>query len=119
MIKKYNSNIELIRGIILQNEELVLNILRNTDKVKSQKNLAQDLGFSVGKINYVLKALINKGLIKAENFVNSENKKQYKYLLTEEGVRKKIYLTEKFIERKKQEYEELQKELDLIKGDMK
>ena len=66
----------------------------------------------MGKVNYILKALIKKGLIKIENFSNSENKKNYKYLLTEQGIKEKIALTEKFIERKKREYEELQDELE-------
>ena len=57
------------------------------------------------------KALISKGFIKAENFATSTNKKQYRYLLTREGIEEKVVLTEKFIKRKKQEYEELQIEL--------
>jgi EPS-associated MarR family transcriptional regulator len=73
--------------------------------------LAENLGYSVGKINYILKALIAKGLIKAENFATSSNKKQYRYLLTREGIEEKVALTEKFIVRKKCEYEELMVEL--------
>lgn len=95
----------------MSKEELELSILRNIDKTTTQKNLADELGYSVGKINYVLKALENKGFIKVENFYNSQNKLQYKYLLTEEGIKEKINLTKKFISRKKLEYEELQKEL--------
>lgn len=93
-------------------EELELSILRNISKVTTQKNLANELGYSVGKINYVLKALGDKGLLKIENFYNNKNKLQYKYLLTEEGMKEKITLTKKFIARKKKEYEELESELD-------
>jgi len=100
----------------LQNEELTLNILRTLPKVNNQKTLAKELGFSIGKTNYVLKALIDKGLIKAENFFHNKNKNQYRYLLTEEGIKKKIALTKKFIARKKAEYEELQRELELIEN---
>lgn len=96
----------------MQNEELTLSVLRNIDVIKTQKSLANDLGLSVGKVNYVLKALIEKGFVKAENFFINKNKNQYKYLLTEKGFKEKIALTEKFIDRKKKEYEELQKELD-------
>lgn len=93
-------------------EELELSILRNLNKVTSQKSLAKELGHSVGKINYVLKALGDKGLLKIENFYNNKNKLQYKYLLTEEGMKEKITLTKKFISKKKKEYEELELELD-------
>ncbi len=98
------------------NEELTLNILRNIETIKSQKSLADELGHSVGKINYILKALIDKGFIKAENFYKNKNKNSYKYLLTQEGIEQKVQLTQKFIARKKAEYEELQKELEILKG---
>ena len=101
----------------MQNEELTLNVLRKIEITKSQKSLADELSLSVGKVNYVIKALIEKGLIKAENFFENKNKNQYKYLLTKEGIKAKIDLTQKFIERKKVEYEELQRELAIIKGE--
>ena len=100
----------------MQNEELTLSVLRKIESTPSQKSLADELSLSVGKVNYVIKALIEKGLIKAENFFENKNKNQYKYLLTKEGINAKINLTQKFIERKKAEYEELQKELELSKG---
>ncbi|MCF6173653.1 MAG: MarR family EPS-associated transcriptional regulator [Campylobacteraceae bacterium] len=96
----------------MQNDELTLNLLRKIESSKSQKSLANDFNLSVGKVNYVLKALIEKGLIKAENFFANKHKNQYKYLLTEEGIKAKIDLTKKFIARKKAEYEELQRELE-------
>ncbi len=99
----------------MANEEAVLKILRLTDKVVTQKSIAQEIGYSVGKVNYILKALVDKGLIKVENFANSTQKKNYKYLLTKQGIEEKIKLTEKFIERKKREYEELQSELELMR----
>lgn len=94
-------------------EEVVLAILKSTNgEVTTQQKIAGDVGHSVGKVNYVLKALIEKGFIKAERFANAEHKKQYKYLLTEKGIKEKIELTKKFIEKKKAEYDELQKELE-------
>ena len=96
----------------MQNEELTLNVLRHIEDLQSQKSLAQKLHISIGKTNYVLKALIEKGFIKAENFFANKNKNQYRYLLTEKGFKEKVALTEKFIERKKAEYEELLKELE-------
>ena len=100
--------------VLLQtNEELTLNVLRKIENLQSQKSLANELSLSVGKVNYVVKALIEKGLIKAENFFENKNKNQYKYLLTRDGIAAKIELTQKFIEIKKAEYEELQKELEV------
>lgn len=96
-------------------DELELNVLRRVEDVKTQHSLAKELGFSVGKINYVLKALIEKGFVKAENFANSKNKKQYRYLLTSDGFQAKVNLTKKFIEYKKREYEELKSELEKMK----
>ncbi len=96
----------------MQQEELLLSILRNIHKDKTQKSLSNDLGISVGKVNYVIKALVEKGFIKIENFFANKNKNQYRYLLTDDGIKEKIKLTKKFIKRKKAEYEELQKELE-------
>jgi len=100
----------------LTQEELKLTILRNITLDTTQKGLAEELGYSIGKINYIFKALSEKGLLKVENFYNNQNKKQYKYLLTQKGIEEKIALTKKFIQRKKEEYEELQRELEMMKG---
>ena len=102
----------------MQNEELILHILRHIEELQSQKSLAQKLQISVGKTNYVVKALIEKGFIKAENFFANKDKNQYRYLLTEKGIKEKIALTEKFIERKKVEYDELVKEMEILRGNV-
>ena len=99
----------------MTNEELELSILRSLGRVTTQKTLADELGYSVGKINYVIKALGAKGLLKVENFYNNQNKKQYRYLLTPKGLEEKISLTQKFIKRKKEEYEMLQHELEMMR----
>lgn len=96
-------------------EEIELQVLRCVDKITSQRTIAYEIGYSLGKVNYVLKNLIDKGLIKSHKFVNSENKIQYKYLLTSAGLKEKIAITEKFIEIKKAEYDELKKELEVLK----
>jgi EPS-associated MarR family transcriptional regulator len=100
--------------LVLHHDELTLAVLRKSQTIQSQPLLAKELGCSVGKVNYILKALIEKGLIKVQNFANSKQKKNYTYLLTQEGIRKKIELTEKFIERKKAEHEELRRELEVM-----
>ena len=78
----------------------------------SQRNLAKKLGFSLGKLNYCVTALKNKGLIKLRNFNNSENKAKYTYLLTSKGFSEKAKLTIEFMKRKMKEYDELKKELE-------
>jgi len=95
----------------MNHDELNLELLRRANGRLTQKSLSRELGYSVGKVNYILKALVDKGLIKIENFATAENKKQYYYLLTQKGSEEKLRLTKKFIVRKKKEYEVLQKEL--------
>ena len=97
-------------------EELELEILKNITNSPNRKSMAQEIGYSVGKINYILKGLIAKGLIKSERFLNSNNKIQYKYLLTEDRIKEKIDITEKFIKRKKDEYDQLQSDMEGYKN---
>ena len=88
-------------------------ILRKINKKpqSSQRELAQELGFSLGKLNYCLKELQKKGLIKIKNFKKNPNKINYLYVLTPEGLSQKTKLTINFMKRKMQEYDELKKEL--------
>ncbi len=88
-------------------------ILRKLDKKPqhSQRKLAKELGFSLGKLNYCLKELKKKGLIKIQNFTKNPNKLSYIYILTPSGVSEKTKLTISFMKRKMKEYEELKKEL--------
>jgi EPS-associated MarR family transcriptional regulator len=106
------NNYENKQEIFLTNEYNDLLILRAIKEDVSQPSIAKDIGFSVGKVNFILKALVQKGLVKYERFHNSNNKMKYRYLLTEDGITEKMVLTQKFIARKKAEYEELQKELE-------
>ena len=77
----------------------------------TQRELAKELGFSLGKLNYCLKALKSKGLIKIENFKKNPNKVNYIYVLTPKGIAEKTKLTINFMKRKMKEYEELKKEI--------
>ena len=88
----------------------ILRKIKN-NHVSSQRELAEKLGFSLGKLNYCLKALKTKGLIKIENFANNPNKLNYFYVLTPKGISEKTKLTLNFMKRKFKEYEELKKEL--------
>jgi EPS-associated MarR family transcriptional regulator len=78
----------------------------------SQRDVARELGVSLGKVNYCMRALIRKGWIKAANFKNSHNKAAYMYLLTPRGVEEKGRLTVKFLQIKKREYELLRREIE-------
>ena len=84
----------------------------------SQRELAQHLGISLGKVNYCLKALVEKGLVKATNFRNSNNKLAYMYLLTPQGIEAKISITAQFLKRKMQEYELLQAEIEELREEV-
>tara|TARA_Y100001980_G_C14475200_1_gene254632 strand:+ start:302 stop:619 length:318 start_codon:yes stop_codon:yes gene_type:complete len=77
----------------------------------SQRKMAEELDFSLGKLNYCLKALKNKGLIKIRNFQNSPNKTNYLYVLTPKGISEKTKLTINYMQKKFKEYEALKKEL--------
>jgi EPS-associated MarR family transcriptional regulator len=77
----------------------------------SQRDLARELGISLGKVNYCLRALIKKGWIKANNFTNSQNKAAYMYLLTPRGIEQKASLTIRFLQVKIREYEALRYEI--------
>jgi len=85
----------------------------------SQRDLAQAMGVSLGKANYCLKALMRKGLVKLENFRNNPNKRQYAYLLTAAGLEEKTRITMAFLKRKVAEYEALEKEIELLRGELK
>ena len=79
----------------------------------TQRDLAKNLNLSLGKVNYCLKALRDKGLIKINNFKKNPNKINYMYILTPKEIRKKTELTMSFMKKKISEYEELKKELKL------
>lgn len=81
----------------------------------SQRDLAKRLGVSLGKINFCLNALIEKGCLKVNNFRNSDNKLAYAYLLTPQGVEEKARITVHFLKYKMQEYERLRAEIEELK----
>ena len=99
------------------NEQDKLEILRTLDKEpnSSQRKMAETLGFSLGKLNYCLKALQKKGWVKLQNFNQRENKISYlKYIITPEGIIERTNLTLNFMKKKMKEYDELKKELKII-----
>ena len=98
----------------MKNDQDHFEVLRKIDKnpESSQRELAESLGFSLGKLNYCLKALQNKGLVKIKNFKQQPKKISYmRYVLTPKGISERSRLTLNFMKRKMQEYDELKKEL--------
>ncbi|MBK1621812.1 MarR family EPS-associated transcriptional regulator [Lamprobacter modestohalophilus] len=98
------------------NEDLTFLVLRQlqANPKQTQLQLSQAIGISVGRTNYVVRALIERGLLKAEHFRNSKNKSAYAYLLTPEGIDTKARITARFIQRKRAEYDALRAELDQL-----
>jgi EPS-associated MarR family transcriptional regulator len=84
----------------------------------TQRELAEKLGMSVGGLNYCLNALIDKGLVKMQNFSSSKNKFKYVYLLTPVGIAEKVTLTALFLSRKMEEYEALKLEIEALKSEL-
>ena len=97
----------------MKNNQDHFELLRKIEKKpnSTQRELAEELGFSLGKLNYCLKALKGKGLVKISNFKKNPNKLNYFYVLTPKGISEKTKLTINFMKRKMQEYDELKIEL--------
>jgi EPS-associated MarR family transcriptional regulator len=98
-------------------QETHLQVLRllETNPQLSQRELAAALGVSLGKTNFCLRALLDKGLVKVQNFQNNKQKLSYAYLLTPAGIAEKSALTKRFLVRKLEEYELLKAEIEMLK----
>ena len=101
-------------------DELRLRVLRalEANSELSQRQLAAELGVSLGGVNYALKALVERGFVKAGNFRKSGNKVAYLYVLTPQGVAEKASLATAFLGRKLEEYEVLRQEIEALKGEV-
>ena len=95
----------------------VLRLLEDNPQMK-QRELAAAAGVSLGKTNYCINALLEKGLIKVQNFKSNKRKMAYAYLLTPSGIAEKAVLTQRFLKRKIEEYEVLKAEIDLLKQEV-
>jgi len=101
-------------------QEIHLKVLRRIGENPevTQRELAHELGVSVGKANYCLKALIDKGFIKARNFHNSNHKRAYLYKLTPQGIEAKARISMAFLKRKMLEYEQLKAEIEQLRHEL-
>lgn len=95
----------------------VMRILQENPDL-TQRDLAEKLGISVGGVNYCLRALKEKGLVKMKNFAHSKNKFGYVYVLTPSGLAEKAAITHRFLQRKMDEYEALKKEIEYLKHEL-
>jgi len=101
-----------------ENRYKLLKLLHENPEM-NQREIASALGLSLGKANFCLRALIEKGWIKVGNFSRSSNKKAYVYLLTLRGIEEKAEVTREFLSRKQKEYEELKVEIEELKNEAK
>ncbi len=101
-------------------QETHLKILRHLEENPdvNQRELARELGVSLGKANYCLKALVEKGFVKAQNFRKSDNKRAYLYVLTPEGLEAKMRISVAFLRRKMDEHEQLKQEIEQLRQDV-
>jgi len=95
----------------------VMRILQENPDL-TQRELAEKLGISIGGLNYCLKALMEKGLVKMKNFANSKNKFGYVYVLTPTGMAEKAAITRQFLQRKMDEYEALKAEIEALRSEV-
>ena len=93
--------------------------LLQTNPQLSQRQLAQELGVSVGKVNYCLNALLDKGLLKVRNFRDNRNKLAYAYYLTPKGAKEKVRATVGFLKRKLEEYQGLEREIEELRREVR
>ena len=96
-----------------ENVKLLNHIHENPES--TQRILVEELDFSLGKVNYLIKALTEKGIIKLKSFKSSRKKAGYLYLLTPKGIKKKAEITRTFLKQKLEEYDKLQEEIKMLK----
>jgi EPS-associated MarR family transcriptional regulator len=95
----------------------IYKLLENNPQI-SQRELARQLGVSLGKANYCLKGLVGKGMVKASRFSNNKNKLVYLYLLTPKGIEHKAKVTLRYLKRRMQEYDEIRDEIARLKEEV-
>jgi len=103
---------EMLLAVLTDETRYRILRLLEADPHASQRRISDELGISLGRVNYCLNALIRKGLVKANNFRNSENKRAYLYLLTPRGIEERTRVTARFLRVKLDEYEILKRELE-------
>ena len=98
----------------LESDYRILEALKKNPNI-SQRDLAKELGYSLGKVNYLLEALFNRGLVKMDNFIKSNNKIGYMYILTPKGILEKAKNNKRFLKRKIEDHAMIQKEINALR----
>jgi EPS-associated MarR family transcriptional regulator len=101
-----------------EDSECTLLELLELNPQATQREIASEMGVSLGKVNYCVQALVAKGLVKATNFKNSQRKAAYVYLLTPKGITAKAAISLRYLQRKVQEYEAITAEIDELESDL-
>ena len=101
----------------LSHEKKLLDVIAAKPEI-TQRELSDKLGLSLGKTNFVLTALIDRGLVKVDNFKRSDNKVGYAYLLTPKGISEKVMITKRFLARKMAEYDQLKAEIEKLQEEV-
>jgi EPS-associated MarR family transcriptional regulator len=104
----------------MSNDDIQLSVLRLLEQNPqlTQRQLSAELGVSLGKAHYIVKSLIDVGLVKLDNFQRSDNKWGYAYLLTPKGIKEKAAITVRFLARKQDEYRLLEREIEMLKSEV-
>ena len=101
----------------INNEKRLLDLVEQR-RATNQREISSDLGISLGKTHYLISSLVNRGLIKIENFKHSKNKKGYVYLLTPKGLKQKLDITREFLRQKELEFKKLQNEIKELRKEV-
>ena len=101
----------------IKNEKRLLDLVEQR-RATNQREISSDLGISLGKTHYLISSLVDRGLIKIENFRHSKNKKGYVYLLTPKGFKQKLVITREFLRRKEIEFNKLQHEIKELRKEI-
>ena len=102
------------------NEETLYRLMKAiaANPQASQRDLAREMGVSLGKVNYCLKGLVEKGMVKAHNFRKNDNKRAYAYYLTPRGMREKAVVTARYLARRLEEYERIKREIEQLSAEL-
>ncbi len=101
----------------IDNEYSLLKVLKDNPEM-TQRQLSKELGLSLGKTNYLMRALVDKGWVKLTNFRRSNNKIGYLYVITPKGITEKTILAQNFLNRKSEEYNRLKEEIKILKNEL-
>ena len=104
----------------MSKDELQLSVLRMLERNSqlTQRQMSAGLGISLGKTHYIVRSLVDVGLVKLDNFQRSDNKWAYAYLLTPKGIKEKAAITVRFLARKQDEFRRLEREIEILKSEV-